>query len=369
MHSLQAGRATGGSSAAAAARHAAAAVPRPLSAAPLALRRAVAPLAPALSVAPQQLYQQQHQQQQQQQQARRRRSAAALRATADNAAAAAASDNASAAPSSSADLDRRPFTVDEDFDLLSNEVKKLTDTLSTELRGCSLYLVGMMGSGKTTVGRMLANTLRYAFFDTDAVIEAAHGGKSVADIFRDSGEEYFRRCESQVLQELAPYKSLVVATGGGCVANPKNWSYMHNGIVAWLSGEPELLARRVVADGAAKRPLLSSSGAETEDENAANNATTSSVDASGEAYGAALARLSNLAEQRRKYYSNADVVVPLDGRTDEDRERGAPTAVVMHRLMAAVAERIEKTREEREARRNFTIEYASDADKPGAKAE
>jgi shikimate kinase len=64
----------------------------------------------------------------------------------------------------------------------------------------------------------------------------------------------------QVLKELAPYKSLVVATGGGAVTRPKNWSYMHNGIVAWLKGEPSLLARRVVAEGIEKRPLLFGEG-------------------------------------------------------------------------------------------------------------
>lgn len=64
----------------------------------------------------------------------------------------------------------------------------------------------------------------------------------------------------QVLKELAPYKSLVIATGGGAVTRPKNWSYMHNGIVAWLRGEPSLLARRVVAEGIEKRPLLFGEG-------------------------------------------------------------------------------------------------------------
>jgi shikimate kinase len=63
-----------------------------------------------------------------------------------------------------------------------------------------------------------------------------------------------------VLKELAPYKNLVVATGGGAVTRPKNWSYMHNGIVAWLQGQPELLARRVVAEGIEKRPLLFGDG-------------------------------------------------------------------------------------------------------------
>lgn len=64
----------------------------------------------------------------------------------------------------------------------------------------------------------------------------------------------------QVLKELAPYKNLVIATGGGTPIKPKNWSYMHNGIVAWLQGEPELLGRRVVAQGLDKRPLLFGDG-------------------------------------------------------------------------------------------------------------
>ena len=71
-------------------------------------------------------------------------------------------------------------------------------------------------------------------------------------------------CCVQVLKELAPYKQLVVSTGGGAVKDPMNWSYMHNGIVAWLQGEPELLARRVVAEGVEKRPLLYGEGVTSE---------------------------------------------------------------------------------------------------------
>ncbi len=63
-----------------------------------------------------------------------------------------------------------------------------------------------------------------------------------------------------MLKELAPYKNLVVSTGGGAVTNPMNWSYMHNGIVCWLEGPPDLLARRVVAEGVEKRPLLYGDG-------------------------------------------------------------------------------------------------------------
>lgn len=59
---------------------------------------------------------------------------------------------------------------------------------------------------------------------------------------------------------MAPYKSMVVSTGGGAVQDPMNWSYMHNGIVAWLQGDTGLLARRVVAEGVEKRPLLYGEG-------------------------------------------------------------------------------------------------------------
>jgi len=218
----------------------------------------------------------------------------------------------------------------------------LQQELNEELKGCSIYLIGMMGSGKSTAGKMLANTLKYAFFDTDNVIELAHPEMAVSDIFKKYGEEYFRNCERQVLKELAPYKQLVVSTGGGAVKDPMNWSYMHNGIVAWLQGEPELLARRVVAEGVEKRPLLYGEGVTKEN-----------------AYEVAQSKLKALIEERTKYYENADVVISLEG-FGQDADKGAPTAVVMYRLLQAVKQKIVNTREEREARRNFTIEREGD---------
>lgn len=71
---------------------------------------------------------------------------------------------------------------------------------------------------------------------------------------------------NQVLKELAPYKNLVVSTGGGAVTQPGNWAHMHNGVVAWLEGAPDLLARRVVAEGVEKRPLLYGEGVTGEEE-------------------------------------------------------------------------------------------------------
>lgn len=63
-----------------------------------------------------------------------------------------------------------------------------------------------------------------------------------------------------MLKQLAAYKNLVVSTGGGAVLNSMNWGHMRNGVVVWLQGEPQLLARRVVKDGTDKRPLLEQEG-------------------------------------------------------------------------------------------------------------
>ena len=77
---------------------------------------------------------------------------------------------------------------EQDFDLLSTKIADLVKELDEDLRGCSLYLVGMMGSGKSTVGKMLANTLKYKFFDVDTMIEMTHDGKKVSEIFKEFGQ-------------------------------------------------------------------------------------------------------------------------------------------------------------------------------------
>jgi shikimate kinase (EC 2.7.1.71) len=111
---------------------------------------------------------------------------------------------------------------------------KISEDLTVDLlRGVNLYLVGMMGAGKTTVGRILAKKLKYHFFDTDAVI-AQVANQSIADIFAEQGEEAFRELETQVLGQLSAYTNLIVATGGGIILRLTNWSYLHHGIVVWL---------------------------------------------------------------------------------------------------------------------------------------
>jgi shikimate kinase len=121
------------------------------------------------------------------------------------------------------------------------------------LKGVNLFLIGMMGAGKSTVGKLLAEKLGYRFFDTDEVIEQATG-QTIAQIFAESGEEVFRQLETQVLSELSAHTRLAIATGGGIVLNPINWSYLHHGIVVWLDVSPEQLFNRLQQD--TQRPLL-----------------------------------------------------------------------------------------------------------------
>ena len=164
-----------------------------------------------------------------------------------------------------------------------------TSSLKQRLGGRSLYLVGMMGSGKTSTGRPLAEQLGYGFVDADAVIEQA-AGCSIPEIFERDGEAGFRALESQVLNAISQRHSLVVATGGGVVTQQENWGVLHSGIVIWLDVVPEQLMQRLKADSTV-RPLL-----QTDDPDAALNA---------------------LLNRRRPLYAEADLTVVIDQETPD----------------------------------------------------
>ena len=126
--------------------------------------------------------------------------------------------------------------------------------LKARLGGRNLYLIGMMGSGKSSTGRPLAQRLGYGFVDADGVVEAL-AGRPISQIFETDGEQGFRTLESQVLHAIGERHSLVVATGGGVITQPENWGVLHQGIVIWLAPERGQLLARLRADPGA-RPLL-----------------------------------------------------------------------------------------------------------------
>lgn len=163
----------------------------------------------------------------------------------------------------------------------------LSPPLIPELRGTNLYLVGMMGAGKTTVGKQLAQQLGYRFLDTDDLIEQA-AGRPISEIFAESGEAGFRALETQVLSQVSAYTRLVIATGGGIVVEQMNWSYLQYGVVVWLDVPVPELVKRLSGDRS--RPLLQNTDLKT--------------------------RLETLWQQRARRYQQADVQVRAVGEVD-----------------------------------------------------
>ncbi len=153
-----------------------------------------------------------------------------------------------------------------------------------------LWLVGLMGSGKSTIGPLAADLLGVSFVDTDDLV-VSRSGRSIPALFAE-GEASFRAVEAEVITDVAGGAPCVVATGGGAVMDEGNRSVMReSGTVVWLSAPPEILAARV-GDGEG-RPLL--------------------------AKGEATANLETLAAERAlAYAAAAHVVVQTGGREITD---------------------------------------------------
>ncbi len=152
--------------------------------------------------------------------------------------------------------------------------------------GRTIALVGLMGAGKSTVGRRLAEKLGRAFYDSDAEIEKA-AGLTISDIFALHGEADFRRGEKQVLKRLLDLPPHVLATGGGAFLDAETRAVMKEKAVSvWLNADLETLWRRVQKRD--NRPLLKRADAKV--------------------------HLSNLVAERQPFYSQADLhVLSKDG--------------------------------------------------------
>lgn len=118
----------------------------------------------------------------------------------------------------------------------------------------NIILIGMMGSGKTTVGKVLADVLGFNFIDLDEFIVQSEGTE-IADIFARHGEGYFRKLESDALQALEGYQDAVISTGGGIIKNEANIALLKKiGAVIYLCAPADVLYERIKGD--AGRPLL-----------------------------------------------------------------------------------------------------------------
>ncbi|XP_038902715.1 shikimate kinase, chloroplastic-like [Benincasa hispida] len=170
-------------------------------------------------------------------------------------------------------------------------IQRKSREIESYLNGRCIYLVGMMGSGKTTVGKVLSNALGYSFSDSDSLVEQDIG-ISVAEIFKVYGEDFFRERETEALRKLSLMHQFVISTGGGAVTRTINWKYMHKGISVWLDVPLEALVKRISVVGTSSRPLLHHD--------------------STDAYTKTLVRLSTLLEERGEAYANAKVTVSCE---------------------------------------------------------
>ncbi len=176
--------------------------------------------------------------------------------------------------------------------------------LVTALARRSIVLVGMMGAGKTSIGRRLAARLNVSFVDADAEIELA-ADMSIPDIFAVHGEPYFRAGEARVIARLLEHGPQVLATGGGAFMNAQTRATLREkAVTVWLKADLDVLARRVRRRN--DRPLL-----KTEDP---------------------AATLANLLLVREPVYAEADVTVVSRDVTHD---------VIVDEIIAAVGSRLE----------------------------
>ncbi|MGZ8309801.1 MAG: shikimate kinase [Rhodoplanes sp.] len=183
------------------------------------------------------------------------------------------------------------------------ELTPLPTALAAALGMRSIVLVGMMGAGKSSIGRRLAKKLDLPFVDADAEIELA-AGMPITDIFEHHGEEYFRSGEARVIARLLEQGRRVLATGGGAFMNPATRDLIGaKGISVWLKAEPDVLLRRIRRRS--DRPLLRTPDPE--------------------------ATLKRLIEERYPVYTEADVTI---------HSRDVPHEIIVDEIIGAVATRL-----------------------------
>lgn len=154
----------------------------------------------------------------------------------------------------------------------------------------NIALIGFMGTGKSSVGQLVAQHLHFTFLDTDHVIES-RTGKTISDIFAQDGEPAFREMEKKIVTELATRKKTVISTGGGLPVNPDNLANLKShSLVVCLWASAEKIWERVRSQS--HRPLLNEPDP--------------------------LAKIKKLLEQREPFYRQADVLLNTELRAVKD---------------------------------------------------
>ncbi len=126
----------------------------------------------------------------------------------------------------------------------------------------NIVLIGVRGSGKSTVGNKLAARLKMRFVDTDVLIEE-HQGIPISDIVKSYGWDHFRKIEKGVIEEISKDDHLIIAPGGGAVLNPDNVNALRrNGFIIWLKADQQTLLKRMNEDPRTntRRPTLTGKG-------------------------------------------------------------------------------------------------------------
>ncbi|NOZ61580.1 MAG: shikimate kinase [Calditrichaeota bacterium] len=154
----------------------------------------------------------------------------------------------------------------------------------------NIYLIGFMGSGKSTVGPLLAKKMNRAFFDTDEWI-INETGKTIPEIFAEDGEQFFREKEREAIQIVCKFKNMLVSVGGGAVVDSSNWlTLKKSGLMVYLQCDANEILNRVKND--LNRPLLS----QAEDR---------------------LEKITSLLTQRAPIYEKADIIIDANNLTPE----------------------------------------------------
>ena len=155
------------------------------------------------------------------------------------------------------------------------------------MENMNIILIGMMGSGKSSVGKKIAEYLNWSFLDTDVLIEQETQMK-ISDIFSQKGEPDFRKIETNVIKRLTDRTKTVISTGGGAPCSFENWRYLQGRFnkMVWLKADPKVLLKRLEFHRSMDRPLLKDQ--------------------------LHLERISSLLSQREECYSKADVVIDTD---------------------------------------------------------